>query len=123
MDTPSNLRHGRRCGRHLSAHAARHDTSSTLASIDFFPGQQTTLRPTLGQRRRVIWHRLGIVGLLAGVRFGGLALWLRIYRGVLLGHVRGDGPKRRDQPRIRIILSAGELVDLAAAMTDPARIV
>ena len=35
----SDLRHGRRCGRHLTGHTARHSKGSTLAGIDFFlPG-------------------------------------------------------------------------------------
>ncbi len=54
---------------------------------------------------------------------GELAPRLRIYRGVLLGHVRRDDAGRSDQSPFRLILSAGELVNLCVAMTGLMRTV
>ena len=54
---------------------------------------------------------------------GELALRLRIYRGVLLGHVRRNGAGRPDQSPFRVIFSASELFDLGVAMTGPTQTV
>ena len=42
---------------------------------------------------------------------------------VLLGHVRGNGTGRSDQPPFRLILSAGELVGLGVTKTGPTQTV
>jgi len=85
--------------------------------------RQAAFGPTFGWRRRVIWHRLGIIGLLPGTCLGEPSLRLQIYRGVLLGHVRRDGARGSNQPLVRLTMSAGDLLDLGVAMTGLAQTV
>ncbi|GIS02555.1 MAG: hypothetical protein CM15mP103_11060 [Gammaproteobacteria bacterium] len=75
-----------------------------LASTFSLPGKQLLDRRLVGGAV-LFRHRLGIIGLLPRTCLGELAVRLRIYRGVLRGHVRRDGAGRPTQPPGRLILN------------------